>query len=191
MYRIKNDKRSIQSSQWIFEALEQLMLEKEYSQIKVVDIANKANLGRTTFYRNFDTIDDVLRMKCDEKFQGLTDYFTEYYRSEVSTNKNFFLKPFLRYWYVNSEIIDLIIKANRLDIIKDSFKNMINYYKNLVPNNNHKFFHHFNYFVEIRLSISIGVLTEWIKNNKNIPPDELSEIIISQLKEPIDLNLFT
>ena len=52
MYHKKNDRRSIQSSDWIYEALKTLMLDKEYSKITITDIVNKANIGRTTFYRN-------------------------------------------------------------------------------------------------------------------------------------------
>lgn len=191
MYHIKSDKRSLQSSQWFFEALEQLMLEKEYSQIKVVDLADKAKLGRTTFYRNFDTIDDVLSMKCDEKFLGLRNYFKEYYKSGIHPNKDFFLKPFLNYWYVNSNssILELIIKANKLDIIKVSFVNMVNYYRNLVTNTDFVFSNYSNYINEIRSSIAIGILTEWIRNDKDISPDELSDILIFRLKEPINLDL--
>ena len=188
MYHIKDDKRSLQSSQWLFEALEQLMLEKRYSQIKVVDLVDKAKLGRSTFYRNFDNIDDVLRMKCDEKFQELKNYFKEYYKLDIPNN-NSFLKPFLNYWYVNSSIIELIIKANRLDIIKESFSTMVNNYISLVPTPNPMLLNYSNYFIEIKLSVAIGILTEWIRNDKDISPDELSEIIISQLKAPINLDL--
>ena len=98
MYHIKNDKRPIQSSQWIYEALKELMLEIDYSKIKITDIVNKANLGRTAFYRNFDTIDDILKMKCSEKFKEFRQYCIDYYKSDCFDD-NTFLKPFLRYWY--------------------------------------------------------------------------------------------
>ena len=49
----KRDKRSIQSSEWIYDALKELMYVKDYSKITVTDIVNKANIGRTTFYRYF------------------------------------------------------------------------------------------------------------------------------------------
>ena len=188
MYHIKNDKRSLQSSQWFFEALEQLILQKEYSQIRVVDLADKAKLGRSTFYRNFDDIDDVLRMKCDEKFLGLENYFKEYYKAGISDD-NFFLQPFLKYWYVNSSILDIIIKANKIDIIKESFVNIVNNNRDLVAKTTSAISNYSNYFIEIKLSVIISILTEWIKNDKDISPDELSYIITSELKEPINLNL--
>ena len=40
------------------------------------------------------------------------------------------------------------------------------------------------------VSNSISILTEWISNGKDIPPDELANIIIPQSKEAIKVNLF-
>ena len=182
MYHIKTDKRSIQSSQRMYSALEELMGEKPYTDITVTDIVDRAQLGRTTFYRHFDTIDDVLRMKCDEKYDGLAEYFLEYHRMESRGNKTLFLKPFLRYWYIHSAIIELLIKAGRQDIIKDSFQKMMASYRDFILEGREDVGDHFTYFSEIRAAVSISILTEWIKNKKNIPPDDLAEVIISQLK---------
>lgn len=188
MYHIKEDKRSLQSSQWIYNALEELMIEKDYSEISVTDIVNKANLGRTTFYRNFDTIDDVLRMKCNEEFIKLREYLTEYYK-QLKTKKIFFLKPFLRYWYIDSKIIELLIKAKKEYIIKESFIELINFFTDTIPNKPSAISDHYNYFVELRIAISISILSVWIKNDKNIPPDDLSEIIVEQFRNPLNLEL--
>jgi len=197
MYHIKSDKRSVRSSEWFFEALEALMLETEYSKIKVIDLADKAKLGRTTFYRNFDTIDDILRMKCDEKLLGLKNYFMEYYKEAVLDTQGLFLKPFLNYWYVDSNIVELIIKADKIDIFQVSFTNMVNEYRDLITTRNSDTttnmvpLKNANYINKIRVAVSISILTEWIKNNKDVSPEELSEILISRLKNPINLDIFS
>jgi len=197
MYHIKSDKRSVRSSEWFFEALEALMLETEYSKIKVIDLADKAKLGRTTFYRNFDTIDDILRMKCDEKLLGLKNYFMEYYKEAVLDTQGLFLKPFLNYWYVDSNIVELIIKADKIDVFQVSFTNMVNEYRDLITTRNSDTttnrvsLKNANYINKIRVAVSISILTEWIKNDKDVSPDELSEILISRLKNPINLDIFS
>lgn len=189
MFQKKRDKRSIQSSEWIYDALNILLKEKSYNEITVTDIVNKANLGRTTFYRNFKTIDDVLRMKCDEKFLEFRNYCINYYQNYFNEDKTF-LKPFLRFWYENSEIIELLMKAERENIIKEYLSSEIYFFiKTSDIYNNEIISKHLNYFVEIRVSNSISILTEWIKNNKNLSPDELSEIINSQVQESLKYNL--
>lgn len=190
MYQKKKDKRSIQSSQWIYEALKTLMNEKQYNKITIIDIVKKANIGRTTFYRNFDTIDDVLRMKCIEKFSEFRQFCIDYYKTNSIEDKTF-LKPFLKYWYDNSEIIELLLKAHGENIIKDCLYKEINYFINISSIKENKIINsHLNYFIELRVANCISILTEWIKNGKNIPPDELSEIINLQMQELLKHVLF-
>lgn len=191
MYHIKNDKRSIQSSIMIYDALVELIQEKNYVEITVSEVVDRAKLGRTTFYRNFDSIDDVLRMKCDEKFHKLKDYLIEYYKENrsIPSPHTPFLKPFLRYWYVNSSILEQLIKANRTDIIKESFLTMCHTLATYIPKETNILFNYSNYFIEIRSAVVISILTEWIKNNKNIAPDDLADILLSQMKEMIKINL--
>lgn len=189
MFQKKKDKRALQSSQWIYDALKELMNEKSYETITVIDIVNKANIGRTTFYRNFKNIDDVLREKCTQTFEDFRNYCFQYYKNNFNEDKTF-LKPFLRYWYDNSEIIELLIKANRENIIKEYLSKEIYYFLNIASiTENTIISNHLNYFVEMRVSNSLSILTEWIKNNKNIPPDELAEIINSQVRESIKRDL--
>lgn len=189
MYQKKKDKRSIQSSEWIYEALKELMKSKDYSKITITDIVNKANLGRTTFYRNFKSIDDVLKMKCDEKFNEFRHYCINYYKSN-DIDDNSFLKPFLNYWYENSEIIELLIKANEESIIKKCLTKEIQFFIDASSVNKNKIISsHLNYFIAMRVSNSLSILTEWINNDKNIPPDELANIITTQAKESFKVNL--
>lgn len=189
MFQKKKDKRALQSSQWIYDALKELMNEKSYETITVIDIVNKANIGRTTFYRNYKNIDDVLREKCTQTFEDFRNYCFQYYKNNFNEDKTF-LKPFLRYWYDNSEIIELLIKANRENIIKEYLSKEIYYFLNIASiTENSIISNHLNYFVEMRVSNSLSILTEWIKNNKNIPPDELAEIINSQVRESIKRDL--
>ncbi len=62
-----------QSREWIMSTLIELMKEKGYSNIKVSDIVNKAMLARKTFYRHFETKEDVLMAH----FIELTNFLIE------------------------------------------------------------------------------------------------------------------
>lgn len=192
MYHIKKDKRSIQSSKWIYDALAELMEEKNYVEITVTEVVEKAKLGRATFYRNFDSIDDVLRLKCDETFNELYEYLLEYYKTYSFNNKAMtpiFLKPFLRFWYFKSFIVELLIKANRIDIINESFTNMFKLFLPYIDKSQDIILKHMDYFAAIRSGTAINILIQWIKNDKNIPPDELTDLIINHMKESFNLRL--
>jgi len=62
MYKDTNNSIAIQSKQWIVAALIDLMKQKSYPNITIKEIAQHADLDRSTFYRNFKSKEDVLRL---------------------------------------------------------------------------------------------------------------------------------
>lgn len=185
MYHISNDKRSKESSAWIFEALERLMQTTKYEDIRITDICSEAKIGRVTFYRHYDAIDDILRKKCDEKFAGLAEYLFEYKRGHHGST--FFMKPFLRYWYVNSNILSLIFKADRAYILSESLDKMMNSIRAAIKLT-HPASKYSNYFFALRSAIPLAILAEWVKNDMNIAPDELSDALFVQLQDIMKFN---
>lgn len=185
MYRISEDKRSRESSAWIYEALERLLHTMTYKDIRVTDLCKEAKIGRVTFYRHYDTIDDVLRRKCDEKFDGLIVYLFQYRRNHPGPI--FFLKPFLQYWYENPAVLQCIFKADRASILSESLDSMMNKLKANIRLK-HPASPYAGYFFALRSAIPLAVLAEWVKNGMNIPPDELSDTLYGQLQEIIKFN---
>ena len=76
MYHIKNDKRCRKSAEAIETALEQLLEKKPFMNITVTDVQKAAGVGRSTFYRLFDTIDDVITYSVDEHFKDIVKDYT-------------------------------------------------------------------------------------------------------------------
>ena len=50
----------LRTRSWIFEALILLLNEKPYGKISVSDITKKAGIARQTFYRNYNSKDDIV-----------------------------------------------------------------------------------------------------------------------------------
>ena len=51
---------ALRSKTWITESLLKLMEEKDFSKITITEIIKNADLTRQTFYRNFDSKEDIL-----------------------------------------------------------------------------------------------------------------------------------
>ncbi len=66
------DRRRRKTRAAIFSAFEGLLAERSYASITVRDIIERADVGRTTFYDNFETKDDLLRELCEELFDHVT-----------------------------------------------------------------------------------------------------------------------
>ncbi|HEX3037411.1 MAG TPA: TetR/AcrR family transcriptional regulator [Oscillospiraceae bacterium] len=58
---------AVQSKQWIIQSFLTLMQEKTFQEITISEIAERAQLVRKTFYRNFDSKEDVLQA-CFDSF---------------------------------------------------------------------------------------------------------------------------
>lgn len=178
MYHISNDKRSKQSSEFIWQGLLDCLKKKSYENITISDLQKASGVARTTFYRSFDNISDVLYWKCDLGFyEALNGLNLKEFKGEFYLAEHYF-----NYWINNSEILELLIKIHRQDIIyachiknaeilQDKFGKL----KDLQPRNS-------KYFMAIRTGLTISILTAWLQSGKKETTTELISIIKEQLQ---------
>lgn len=67
------DRRQRKSREAIFAALTELLSEKDFTQITVGEIIQRADVGRATFYAHFETKDYLLKELCAELFCHVLD----------------------------------------------------------------------------------------------------------------------
>lgn len=76
----------------------QLMTEKNYMDITVTDIVKKAGVARASFYRNFNSINDVIDVIVDEISDELIgDIFPTLYSSDERKWREFLFNHFYRF----------------------------------------------------------------------------------------------
>ncbi|MFI3312985.1 MAG: TetR/AcrR family transcriptional regulator [Eubacteriales bacterium] len=63
-------KQSERSKQWMADALLILIKDTPYEQISITNITEKAGVSRLTFYRNFESKEDILRFHFDRVFSA-------------------------------------------------------------------------------------------------------------------------
>ncbi len=111
-------KREATVYSYIEEALVFLMRKKNYKDITITEICQKAGVTRMSFYRNFESKEDILR----KWVTSVTDEFLELsgisYKNDSS--KEYFLKLF-QHMEQQKEMCKLLYRANLIYIIKDQF----------------------------------------------------------------------
>jgi len=54
------DRRTLKTKKFLAEALKELILEKEYDEITIQEITDRANVGRSTFYAHYESKEQLL-----------------------------------------------------------------------------------------------------------------------------------
>lgn len=177
MYHISNDKRSKQSAELIYNGLLECIKKKPFDLITITDLQKASGVARTTFYRSFDNLSDVLYWKCDACFYEVLGKFTpQMFKGEIELARHYFT-----YWMEHSDILELLIEINRHDIIYAChMKNadILQERFGKIPGLKMK---HGNYFMAIRTGFTISILTAWLKGGRKESPDEIVDIIQEQL----------
>lgn len=152
MYELKSNKKSLESQKIIYKSLRRILLNKPLNLVTVKDICCECGVSRTTFYRNFNNVTDVLAVMLEFFYN---DYLT---KREGRTNQLLF---FFEYWYYHRDLITIITDQNEYilkECMKRHFKNADNEYLN-----------------NLKFSMLSSLLSTWSKSKKETPK-EMEEI---------------
>ncbi len=152
MYHIPNDSRSKKSAFKIYQSLRHNLWTKELKDITVMDIYKESKIARTTFYRLFDNIIDVLEYQLDI-------YFKEY--NKLKKDKLDRVLFFYEYFDKHSDLIYIISTQNE-SILKRVMERSL-----IEPQ---------EYYVALKIGIMTSLLCTWTKNKKKESPLEMSNI---------------
>lgn len=183
MYHIKNDKRTELTSGLISNALNELILNNNCPNLTVTQLVKKAGVGRATFYRSFDSLEDVLRYQIDSVMKELfhtihnkLSHLEFFYEYDLYT-------MFFHFWNENDAILKVLLMSNKKSLFSASF--------NSLYNNNLKFIQplldiqdsHWSYFVILRSAVFTDGLFEWIQRGKKESSEEISKILLLSFSE--------
>ncbi|PWG00501.1 hypothetical protein [Levilactobacillus bambusae] len=177
MDHVKSDKRTQRSALKIYRSLVSCLHKKDFSEITVTDIQRDSGIARSTFYRSFDNLLDVLTWYCNLCFQQILSQLTQ----DMFFDEIRFLPTYFSFWLTRSDVLETLLAINRPDIIYASHLKNAELlwdkfpYPKVIPQNA-------EYFMAIRTGVTISILLTWIKNGKQETPEELTKIVKNQLK---------
>ena len=70
MYHVGTNKRSHDSAELIYYGVAICSQDKPLESVTISDVQRVTGIARTTFYRSFDNVLDVLEWKCDQYYQS-------------------------------------------------------------------------------------------------------------------------
>ncbi len=183
MYHIKRDKRALASVELICAGLLRLMARKPFEKITITDLQKESTVSRSTFYRNFDCLEDVLELLCDRGFQTI---FVTYNAQPPEARGRLSVAVF-RYWCKNSGILEPLVAIHRTDILFSSLRRCAAQLDSL------QFLAadpvQYDYFVSMITSVMVGILVTWTEHGKAESEEKVLEIVKTAFAAAVSLGI--
>jgi len=167
-------KQSDQSKQLIRDALFALMEKKAFQEITIKDIAEKAGIARLTFYRNFDSKEDIIRyhIQC-----GFMDFLHEL-RDTSNADLREMISLCYRYWHLKRDELILLSNQKMEWLVKEPFETYLHIILEQMGLKEK-----YTYFqIQFLIGGMLADMLAWIKNPRGNTPEDMAEEIIQLLK---------
>lgn len=122
MYHVGTNKRSRESAELIYYGVAICSQDKPLSSVTVSDIQRTTGVARTTFYRSFDTVQDVLEWKCDQYYHGFLSLCPAGAAGEMSLSQIMHLV--LDYMNANPELPLYLDGQGRIGMLFERYRDL-------------------------------------------------------------------
>lgn len=151
----------------IADAIIKLLHEKSIESITISEITDLAGVGRSTYYRNFSSKEDILNFKLTlltKRWMAESDFSD----SRVSGEN---MKKVLHFLHSNQDLLMLYHNSNLIHML------FLIIYKAIGPS---EFDSQTNKFGKSIFSFSVfAIIYEWLKDGMKESPEELAEILFT------------
>lgn len=189
MYHSNRREKQNRSKDKLYVALTTLIQSKSYDAISIQSLTKKAGISRSTFYRNYQRIDEILLSKIDFTMLAFSEYIMDYSK-KYSGGLDFpfyLIMPALEFWACEYELLDVLLKIDRLQWIQTHFQQ-----NSILENINNLYLKDLStkdvtYIQKLGFSIIFNTISLWIAGGRTETPEYLGKLILEHLFS-IDLN---
>lgn len=164
------DKQTKQSKQKLIEALLTLMETETFENITITDITQKAGAARLTFYRHFESKEQILLAYLDEIFES---YLNELSKMDDRNLRNGLCRCF-EYWKRDKSLPNLLSQHSIIPLIHRSFGAYLQRVleTNILPR---KLTYFQRKFIEGGLLL---IMMDWISNSRGLSPEDMADMVL-------------
>lgn len=179
------DRRQRKTREAIFKAFTELLSKKNFGQITVAEIIEKADVGRATFYAHFETKDYLLKEMCEELFCHVFDSAqgdcSHRHIFECDISDSVFFHLFTHLQRNDNKILDLLSCENNelfLRYFKSGLANLIESQSYLLEKAKEKSLPR-DYVVNHIASSFVETVRWWVENKTLQSPEKITDYFIS------------
>ena len=175
VHKMKQDKRAMRTRAWLLDTLLELLEKKDYAEISITELTEKADIARQTFYRNYNSKDDILLSRLDEILDGYLKKVEKNLETKNDPYWDYEVKQLVYIWQENEALFKALKKAGlafqALEELSDFFSRFHMKAQNLKElDDKHQ------YLVYYLAGGVYMVLNKWFENEMNLPIDLLIDL---------------
>lgn len=176
MRELKQDRRIRRTQKLLKDSLIELMQEKEFKNISVKDITDRADLNRGTFYLHYNDTYHLLQQMQEDVLNDFQDMINCYGHAFKGGTLLPVLNPVIDYIVANAAVCRIMFENNASSDFADKFHHLIHENGRLIiremyPDADETISVCFFEFVTYGL---IGMLKQWIHTGMTLPKDKLA-----------------
>ena len=182
------DRRQRKTREAIFKAFTDLLSQKDFNQITVGEIIDKADVGRATFYAHFETKDFLLKELCEELFCHLFDSMSDEKNEhshifECDAPDSVFLHLFRNLQKNDNNILELLSCPNNELFLRYFRDNLVHLVENQLPTFGNEKSGELPESFRVNHIVSSFVSTTrwWVDNGMKETPETITEYFLTSI----------
>lgn len=171
MQNKKVDRRVVRTRKVMKDSLISLLNEKDLSTITIIDIVNRSDVNRSTFYAHFQDKEDLIDCLIDELIQGLIDTFQNTSIADDNLKSypySFAIEAMFTYISVNSYHFKVLLHTTKVprftpELYTRLYKSALSHIKKL-PDSETKLDMHAGLYANYLSTTFISFVNYWLVN---------------------------
>lgn len=165
--------KNIHVRKQITKALISLMGRKKINDISISELCDKAQVGRASFYRNYDSKEEVIRHHTEALINGWADEIDRDPSASISS----FFQSLFQHFQKNQSFYKILYRQNMSTTILAAIRSRLNMDKDIGLSS-----------LYARAFTAYGIfgwIDVWFSNGMKETPEELNRIIVENLNKII------
>ena len=173
MYHISSDKRAQKSAELIWQGMEQCLHEKRFDKLRISDINQRSYISRATFYRLFDSLQDVLAYRCDLIYCQLADAV----KSTSFRSKQDFFLLLIEKWMEQDILLKVLVENNMTSILYETHMKNRDFMKEIFLKDTDISEREADYMISILANIIPAAMNTWYLHGRTESPMQVYQSV--------------
>lgn len=170
MYHIKSDRRSQSSAAELARGLNQCLKTMPLTAVRIADLHRVTGISRATFYRLFDTIEDVLIYQLDQMLVRIQDACVQ----DSAATPYEAMRNLIILGFENTDVLESLVENRRFDLLYEYTAKRIFTLDTLRDTFSSGLSEAEAEYMVSNLAMSmVATLTTWIRRGRKETPDEV------------------